>query len=237
MTSQNVIFAPGKDRLERTIGSYADGVVYAVYAIENPKRRQSLDDLIREFGKAGLNYKRVLDDGRIRGKEYTLQRDDITGVTRFYLTEHHVYIFESAGSSLGDAERGIPKFLDSIRFGKDPDGQKVVDGIGAQPTHAPLTAAEIFSGKVVARKAVVVTKPEPAYTEQARKNVITGTVVIRCVFSSYGTITNVHVISGLPDGLNERSTNAARQIRFVPAIKDGHFVSMWMELQYNFNLY
>ena len=30
---------------------------------------------------------------------------------------------------------------------------------------------------------------------------------------------------------------AAKGIRFVPATKDGHPVSMWMELQYNFNLY
>jgi hypothetical protein len=26
-------------------------------------------------------------------------------------------------------------------------------------------------------------------------------------------------------------------IKFVPATKDGHQVSMWMQLEYNFNLY
>jgi len=44
-------------------------------------------------------------------------------------------------------------------------------------------------------------------------------------------------MSTLPDGLTEMATEAARKIRFIPAIKDGRFVSMWMELQYNFNLY
>jgi TonB family protein len=97
--------------------------------------------------------------------------------------------------------------------------------------------SKIFSGKDVTSKARVLEKPEPTYTESARKNQITGTVVLRAVFSSGGTVTNIHAVSGLPDGLTERAIAAARQIRFVPATKDGHPVSMWMELQYNFNLY
>jgi TonB family protein len=96
---------------------------------------------------------------------------------------------------------------------------------------------KIFSGKDVTSKARVLDKPEPTYTEAARKNQITGTVVLRAVFSSNGTITNIHTVSGLPDGLTERAIAAAKSIRFVPASKDGHPVSMWMELQYNFNLY
>ena len=95
----------------------------------------------------------------------------------------------------------------------------------------------VFSGREVTSKAKVLSKPEPTYTETARKNQITGTVVLRAVFSSSGTVTNIHAVSGLPDGLTERAIAAAKQIRFVPATKDGRPVSMWMELQYNFNLY
>src|SRR5437868_4560546 len=97
--------------------------------------------------------------------------------------------------------------------------------------------SKIFSGKEVTSKARVLEKPEPTYTENARKNQITGTVVLRAVFSSSGSVTNIHAVSGLPDGLTERAIAAAKNIRFVPATKDGHPVSMWMELQYNFNLY
>jgi len=96
---------------------------------------------------------------------------------------------------------------------------------------------KIFSGREVTSKAKVLSKPEPTYTEAARKNQITGTVVLRAVFSSGGSVTNIHAVSGLPDGLTERAIAAAKQIRFVPATKDGRPVSMWMELQYNFNLY
>ena len=96
---------------------------------------------------------------------------------------------------------------------------------------------KIFSGKEVTSKAKVLEKPEPTYTEAARKNQITGTVTLRAVFSSSGQVTNIHAVGGLPDGLTERAIAAAKNIRFVPATKDGHPVSMWMELQYNFNLY
>jgi TonB family protein len=95
----------------------------------------------------------------------------------------------------------------------------------------------IFRSGEVSSRARVLEKPEPQYTESARKNQITGTVVLRAVFSSSGSVTNISTIRGLPDGLTERAIAAARQIRFVPAQKDGHPVSMWMQLEYNFNLY
>src|SRR5882724_4031984 len=97
--------------------------------------------------------------------------------------------------------------------------------------------SRIFSGKEVNSKARVLEKPEPTYTEAARKNQITGTVVLRAIFSANGTVISISPVSRLPDGLTERAIAAAHNIRFVPATKDGHPVSMWMELQYNFNLY
>jgi TonB family protein len=96
---------------------------------------------------------------------------------------------------------------------------------------------QVFSGKDVNSKARVLSKPEPQYTEEARKNQITGTVILRAVFTSGGQVTNISARSGLPFGLTERAIAAARQIRFVPATKDGHPVSMYIQLEYNFNLY
>jgi TonB family protein len=95
----------------------------------------------------------------------------------------------------------------------------------------------IFSGKDVNSKARVLSKPEPQYTEEARKNQITGTVVLRAVFTSGGQVTNIRSVSGLPYGLTERAIAAARQIKFSPATKDGRPVSMYIQLEYNFNLY
>jgi len=79
-------------------------------------------------------------------------------------------------------------------------------------------------------------KPEPGYTKEARKHQVEGTVILRCVFRSSGKVTDITVIQGLPDGLTERAIKAAKKIKFKPAMKDGHPVSWWMQLEYNFNL-
>jgi len=96
---------------------------------------------------------------------------------------------------------------------------------------------KIFNSREVSSKARVTFKPEPQYTEEARKNQVTGTVVLRAIFTSGGQVSNIRAVSGLPFGLTERAIAAARQIKFLPATKDGHPVSMYIQLEYNFNLY
>jgi TonB family protein len=94
-----------------------------------------------------------------------------------------------------------------------------------------------LSGKEVTVKARILSKPEPSYTEAARKAGVTGTVVLKCVFASDGEIRNLVVIRALGYGLTSRAVQAARRIKFVPARKDERPASMWMQLEYNFNLY
>jgi len=96
---------------------------------------------------------------------------------------------------------------------------------------------KLYSGKDVTTKARVLSKPNPTYTNEARNNLTSGTVVLRCIFGANGQVFGIRVVSGLPDGLTERAISAARQIRFIPATKNGYPVSMWMELEYNFSLY
>ena len=83
----------------------------------------------------------------------------------------------------------------------------------------------------------VISKPEPQFTEEARRNLVMGTVVLRVIFASSGEVTQIHAVKSLPFGLTERAIAAARQIRFIPASKGGTPVSVWMQLEYNFNLY
>ncbi len=91
-----------------------------------------------------------------------------------------------------------------------------------------------YKGTEVTEKVRVLSKPEPSFTEDARKNLVTGTVVLRCVFGADGRVRNIVVIRALPEGLTERAIEAAKQIKFIPAMKDGKPVSMWMQLEYNF---
>jgi TonB family protein len=96
---------------------------------------------------------------------------------------------------------------------------------------------QTFSGSQVEQRARVLFKPEPTYTEDARRNQVTGTVMLSVIFSSSGDVVQIRAVRTLPYGLTERAIAAARQIKFVPAVKGGHPVSVFMQLEYNFNLY
>ncbi len=101
----------------------------------------------------------------------------------------------------------------------------------------PYDPDRVLPASMAGQRARVLSKPEPQYTEEARRNQITGTVVLRVIFSRSGEVTNIRAIHSLPLGLTEKAIAAARQIRFLPATKDGHPVSVYMQLEYNFNLY
>jgi len=96
---------------------------------------------------------------------------------------------------------------------------------------------DIVSAREVTTKARVLAKPEPTYTTKARNAGIIGTVVLRAVFTAEGKVEHILVLRALPGGLTEQAAAAARKITFVPATKDGKPVSMFMQLEYNFNLY
>ena len=94
-----------------------------------------------------------------------------------------------------------------------------------------------FRPTEVTRKAIITFKPEPGFTEEARKNNVTGVVRLRAILHASGGIQGISVVKGLPDGLTEKAISAARQIRFTPAEKDGRAVSQYVVLEYNFNIY
>ena len=108
------------------------------------------------------------------------------------------------------------------------------------PTSTPAPAVDpnrVYSNREVSVRARIASQPKATYTEEGRKNQVTGLVVLRVVLRFDGTIGNVSVVSGLPNGLTDQAIAAARQIRFTPAQKDGAPVSVSMQVEYVFNLY
>lgn len=95
----------------------------------------------------------------------------------------------------------------------------------------------IFTAKEVTQKVRVISKPEPQYSEAARKAGVSGTVVLRAVFSAEGEVKHILITRALGYGLTTSSVKAARQIQFTPAMNDGTPVSIYLQLEYNFNLY
>ena len=84
---------------------------------------------------------------------------------------------------------------------------------------------------------VIISKPEPMYTDEARRNHVTGTVILKVLFTEGGEVTIVSVVAELPYGLTERAIEAAKKIKFSPVELNGRKVSCPGLLQYDFNVY
>jgi len=235
MSTTSIQYERNKTRRERTLAAYADGVVYTIHTVE--KKSISLDEWINRTGSGGRPEGITVD--RVPGKGTTGETDNTIWHSKWLETTRNLYKFSATAAKLGDHSAGISKFFSSISFSKNSEGRNLLDGPGEQPlTHGDGAEPDsVLRNSQVTVRWKVVSKPEPSYTEQARQNQVTGTVVLRGIFSSSGAVENITVLRGLPEGLTERSVDAARKIRFIPAIKDGRFVSMWMQLEYNFNLY
>jgi TonB family protein len=95
----------------------------------------------------------------------------------------------------------------------------------------------VFRPSEVIERAVIYSKPVPGFTEEARVKNTSGMVKLRAVLAADGRVRNIAVVRSLPDGLTERCISVARQIKFKPAQKDGHAVSQYVTLEYNFYIH
>lgn len=231
-------------RQEVLLGSYADGVVYTVYVLENPNPQQSLQGFMSE--RAALGYAGEVKNGRdvsrdgVAGKTFVSEPGD--GMVQFFIGKDRLYEFYALGVAPEDPR--VTKFFASISFANTRDATVAVEGPGLPfeaDSQEERPEAQLpykaFVGKDVTRKVRLAMKPQPSYTEEARQNAITGTVVLKCIFRYNGSVSDIRTVSGLPYGLTQRAIEAAQRIKFLPALKDGKPVSMWIQLEYNFNLY
>jgi TonB family protein len=101
-------------------------------------------------------------------------------------------------------------------------------GIGGGGGVEPMTASV---------RPKILYQEKAKYTEEARQNKVQGTVMLSVIFSADGQIQNIRVVRGLPDGLTEKAIEAAKRIRFQPAVKNGQAVSVRGTLEFSFNLY
>lgn len=95
---------------------------------------------------------------------------------------------------------------------------------------------------------VIKLQPRPDFPEELRKlrvdQKIDVTVTLRSVFRSTGQVVDIKFFgitpSDLPEDLIDNLVNrckaAARKIKFEPAMRNGRYVSMSVELHYNFRV-
>lgn len=120
----------------------------------------------------------------------------------------------------------------TLKIEQDAQDKSIYQCTGA--ASAQTASEEVFSSKDVTTKAQILSKPDPTYTLEARRNGTMGTVVLRVLLSSSARVTSVKVLKELPDGLTENAVKAACRISFKPALKDNHPVSQYVLVKYGF---
>jgi len=83
---------------------------------------------------------------------------------------------------------------------------------------------------------VPIFKPEPEYSEEARKAKFQGSVLLSIVIQSDGTTSNIRVIRALGLGLDEKAIESVTKWRFRPSTKDGRPVAVSANVEVNFRL-
>ena len=79
-------------------------------------------------------------------------------------------------------------------------------------------------------------KPKPDYTDEGRKQKISGEVRLEVLFRSDGQVHVIRVVQGLGYGLDEEAVKAAEQIKFKPALHEGQPIDSTAQVHIIFEL-
>lgn len=110
-------------------------------------------------------------------------------------------------------------------------------GAGLGPGSGGNTGGGVFrvGGGVSAPNPIY--KPEPEFSEEARKAKYQGAVTVACVVGPDGRVRDIQILRPLGMGLDEKAIEAVRQWRFEPAKKDGVPVAVRVAIDVDFRLY
>ncbi len=82
----------------------------------------------------------------------------------------------------------------------------------------------------------VISKVEPAYTEEARRDKISGSVVLTMVIGTDGMAHDINVQRSLDPGLDKNAANVVQQWHFAPGTLNGEPVAVRATIEINFKL-
>jgi TonB family protein len=108
--------------------------------------------------------------------------------------------------------------------GNTPRGEVKAGGFAAAEVNAAAARPKEVEAAPAIQAVVILEKPNPVYSEEARRLGIEGEVLIQVVFPASGPVRVIRVTKGLGHGLDEAAVRAAQQIRFKPALQQGRAV-------------
>ena len=96
------------------------------------------------------------------------------------------------------------------------------------------TVEKVYSREEVTKPAAIISNPKLNYRMAEGSNDANGVVELSMTLSSSGRVEDIRIVHGLSLGQNNAAIRAARQIKFMPAVKDGMPVSQSHVQEYTF---
>ena len=235
--------------------AYADGAAYELTIFTNKKigsRPKWCTDVRDPYDSDALAER--LKEIAVQKQAGPPERFDLQGYEAFrFTTENLTRILvsdidknkrwiELEVAHYPDKVPDLDRFFASFRL-NDATGQDIRagafvtlgdEGVDAYVPPAPPTAA---AGAPITPGYRIIVNERPPYTGNARKNNVQGHVTLKLTLLANGSVGNIEVVEGLPDGLTESAIYAARRIVFLPKRVDGKPVSVSIKLEYGFKIY
>jgi TonB family protein len=145
--------------------------------------------------------------------------------------------------NLGDphATAVIPSNGSGCCAGIGDNGHGTGVGPGSGPGVGPGEGGNTGGGAYRVGKGVseprVIYQTDPEFSEEARKAKFQGTCVLALVVDAMGRPTEIHVVSSLGMGLDEKAIESVKEWKFEPGQKDGHPVPVAINVEVDFHLY
>jgi TonB family protein len=124
---------------------------------------------------------------------------------------------------------------DLIRVMMPPAAQVVAPQTARESPQQSPTPGALRPGNGVSPPTVV-SRREPAYTAEALRAKIQGSVSLSVVVDINGNPQNIKVVQSLDPGLDQKAIEAVRQWKFQPGQKNGQPVAVMATVQVNFRL-
>lgn len=116
----------------------------------------------------------------------------------------------------------------NVKKSRDKDGDKFLQLLKEGQEKA-------YQAPIPNRGPTFLRRLPPEYTDAARQNKVNGGIAMVVEFLQDGTVGEVKIVQGLGHGLDENAIEAARKSIFLPAVKDGKFVSVRLPMTMSFS--
>lgn len=119
------------------------------------------------------------------------------------------------------------------RIGKSDEAIKAIRQC---PTSRCRKSVSDDSDNYYDKELKIISKAFPQYTDEAKRLRVVGSINVVVDFGADGN-KFIFPLERLPNGLTESAVNAARKIKYEPAVKNGSPVSVLRIIEYHFDLF